>query len=63
MNKPSIKNISLAENPERFTGLKLYRPEKVAGGIKAVVNSMRHIFGAMDLARGWKALKIGRAHV
>ncbi len=56
MNKPSIKKNSFAENPERFTGLKLYRPEKVAGGIKAVVNSMRHVFGAMDLARGWKAL-------
>ena len=49
-------NIPLAENPERFTGLRLQRPEKVAGGVKAVINSAKYVFGAMNIMRGLQAL-------
>ncbi len=49
-------NFPLAENPERFTGLRLQRPEKVAGGVKAVINSAKYVFGAMNIMRGIKAL-------
>ncbi len=45
-----------AENPERFTGLKLGEPKTVAAGIPAVISSASHIFGAMSLGRGLKAL-------
>lgn len=44
------------ENPERFTGLRLTKPSKVAAGIPAVVSSVKHVFGAMDVFRGMKAL-------
>jgi len=45
-----------AENPERFTGLKLHRPKKVAAGISAVLVSAEHVFGEMNVTRGLKAL-------
>ncbi|PSL43380.1 molybdopterin-dependent oxidoreductase alpha subunit [Chitinophaga niastensis] len=45
-----------AENPVRFTGLKLGPPKTVAAGIPAVVYSMRHILEEMNVFRGMKAL-------
>jgi molybdopterin-dependent oxidoreductase alpha subunit len=45
-----------AENPEKFTGLKLGEPYKVAAGIKAVVVAGEHVFGQMPITRGMKAL-------
>lgn len=48
--------ISHAENPERFTGLRLAKVAEVAAGLPAVVSSMRHVFGEMNLARGVNAL-------
>lgn len=45
-----------AENPESFTGLKLTKPSVVAAGIPAVISSVKHVFGEMDVARGLKAL-------
>jgi molybdopterin-dependent oxidoreductase alpha subunit len=44
------------ENPTTFTGLKLSKPKTVAAGIPAVLSSFKHVFGAMSLARGAKAL-------
>ncbi len=49
-------NIPAAENPEKFTGLTLGLPKKVAAGIPAVVKSMQHVFGEAGLFRGLKAL-------
>ncbi|HKZ64871.1 MAG TPA: FdhF/YdeP family oxidoreductase [Chitinophagaceae bacterium] len=45
-----------AENPEKFTGLKLGPLKKTAAGIPAVVSGFRHALGEAGLARGWKAL-------
>ena len=45
-----------AENPERFTGLRLGEVADVAAGLPAVASSMRHVFGEMGLARGFNAL-------
>ncbi|MEI3801038.1 MULTISPECIES: FdhF/YdeP family oxidoreductase [unclassified Chitinophaga] len=45
-----------AENPVRFTGIRLGPPKQVAAGIPAVVSSMRHILGEMNAFRGMKAL-------
>lgn len=44
------------ENPETFTGLRLSKRATVAAGIPAVVSSVKHILGAMDVFRGMKAL-------
>ena len=46
-----------AENPERFTGLKLGPIKKTAAGIPAVLSGLRHVLGEAGLKRGWKALK------
>lgn len=45
-----------AQNPERFTGLKLGKPKTVAAGIPAVWSSARHILEEMNILRGLKAL-------
>jgi len=45
-----------AQNPERFTGLKLGKPKTVAAGIPAVLSSARHILEEMNALRGLKAL-------
>lgn len=50
------QNIPNAENPEEFTGLELSKAKVVAAGIPAVISSVKHVFGEMDFARGWKAL-------
>ena len=46
-----------AENPDRFTGLKIGPVKKTAAGMPAVLSSFRHVFGEAGLIRGWKALK------
>jgi molybdopterin-dependent oxidoreductase alpha subunit len=51
----NLKNTE-AENPISFTGLKLSKPKKTAAGIPAVLNSAKHVFGAMNILRGIKAL-------
>ena len=63
----SLENLSMmgnkkaesagAENPERFTGLKLRPIKKSAAGIPAVLSGLRHVLGEAGLIRGWKALK------
>ncbi|GAA0562705.1 FdhF/YdeP family oxidoreductase [Chitinophaga japonensis] len=45
-----------AENPERFTGLKLSKPKTVAAGLPAVLVSARHILAEAGALRGMKAL-------
>ncbi|RFS19088.1 hypothetical protein DVR12_25100 [Chitinophaga silvatica] len=45
-----------AENPIKFTGIRLSKPKKVAAGLPAVVSSMRHILEEMNAFRGMKAL-------
>lgn len=44
------------ENPEKFTGLKLHKPKTTAAGIPAVISSVQHVFGIMNVTRGLKAL-------
>lgn len=53
MKKESIPN---PENPETFTGLRRSKPKKVAGGLPAVVSSVKHVLAEMDAVRGFKAL-------
>ena len=52
------KNIDVpnAENPLRFTGLKLGPLKKHAAGIPAVWSSFKHVFGEAGILRGLKAL-------
>lgn len=45
-----------AENPERFTGLKLGPAKTSAAGLKAIVSSFQHVFGEAGVVRGLKAL-------
>lgn len=44
------------ENPLDFTGLKLGDPKEVAAGMPAVFSALKHVYGAMPLNRGTKAL-------
>src|SRR5688572_6754829 len=46
-----------AENPEELRGVKLGNVKKSAGGIPAVISTIRHVVGGAGLVRGWKALK------
>lgn len=48
--------LSTELTPETLTGLKTGEPKDVAVGMPAVVSSMKHVFGAMDVGRGVKAL-------
>ncbi len=50
------KDIPSAENPEKFTGLKLGPLKKVAAGVPAVIKSMQHAFSEAGVFRGLKAL-------
>lgn len=48
--------IPAAEGPDKFTGIKLGPVKKIAAGIPAVISSFKHVFGAMGVLRGVKAL-------
>ena len=50
------EKLPASENPERFTGLKLAAPMKVAAGIPAVIESAKHILSEMNAGRGLNAL-------
>ena len=52
-NTPSKPN---PENPEDFTGLKTGKPKDTAAGIPAVISTVEHVFGEMNVGRGVKAL-------
>ena len=45
-----------AENPEKFTGIKLSDPKTAAAGMPAVIESAKHVFSEMDPVRAFKAL-------
>lgn len=42
--------------PTDFTGIETDTPSKEAAGVKAVYSSFKHVFGAMPVGRGLKAL-------
>ncbi len=52
----SEKHEANAENPEKFTGIKLGAPKTTAAGMPAVFSSIQHVFGEMSVPRGLKAL-------
>lgn len=54
----SNQNLTIpkAENPEKFTGLKLHLPDNVAAGLTAVTISARHLLNEMGPFRAFKAL-------
>ncbi len=56
MKAEENSNLPSAENPERFTGLKLIAPKLVAAGIPAILSSARHIMSEMGLSRALKSL-------
>lgn len=54
-----MKNTNKQINPQPpadFTGLEIGQPASEAAGLKAVYSSMKHVFGAMPVKRGLKAL-------
>lgn len=55
MKKADNNKIS-AQSPADFTGIETEAPAKAAAGVKAVYSSFRHVFGAMPVGRGLKAL-------
>lgn len=59
MKKEPISDIKNTVNPQPpvdFTGIEMGDPAKSAAGIKAIVSSFKHVFGAMPVSRGLKAL-------
>ncbi len=44
------------ENPATHTGIRRRRPSKVAGGLPAVLSSVKHVLSEMDPVRGFRAL-------
>jgi molybdopterin-dependent oxidoreductase alpha subunit len=55
MTKPHHTSVK-EENPESFTGIKFTKPKEKAGGLPAVLSAVKHVFGAMDVPRGMRAL-------
>ncbi|RFS15152.1 FdhF/YdeP family oxidoreductase [Emticicia sp. C21] len=51
-NKNSVNPLT----PIDFTGIETDKPAKEAAGVKAVYSSLKHVFGAMPVGRGLKAL-------
>lgn len=59
MKKEQIDNDKYSVNPltpTDFTGIEIDKPAKEAAGVKAVYSSLKHVFGAMPVSRGLKAL-------
>ena len=55
MSEENYKNPE-AENPEKFTGLKLGPLKKVAAGVPAVIKALKNVIGEAGVVRGLKAL-------
>jgi len=51
-----IKDTIHPQPPVDFTGIEMGDPAKSAAGVKAVVSSFKHVFGAMPVTRGLKVL-------
>ncbi|UII29862.1 FdhF/YdeP family oxidoreductase [Fulvivirga ulvae] len=45
-----------AQPPEKHTGIKLTHPKKLAGGIPAVISSMKHVYGEAGVIEGTKTM-------
>lgn len=45
-----------AQPPAIYTGIKLTTPKKMAGGMPAVISSMKHVFGEVGTAEGIKVM-------
>ena len=45
-----------AENPEKFTGIRLSKPKIVAAGLPAIVYAAKHLMAELNLIRGMKAI-------
>lgn len=45
-----------AENPDKFTGIRITLPSETAAGIPGVISAMKHVFGEMGIGRGWTVL-------
>jgi molybdopterin-dependent oxidoreductase alpha subunit len=56
MSEEKQSNKPLAENPERFIGLKLVHPKHAAAGAPGVYHGVKNILGEMGLFRAFKAL-------
>lgn len=56
MSKAKKNTSPNPESSTQLTGLKLSKPRQVAAGIPAILSSIRHVFGAMGIGRGVKAL-------
>jgi molybdopterin-dependent oxidoreductase alpha subunit len=59
MKKEQTDNYKDSVNPltpTDFTGIETEKPAREAAGVKAVYSSFKHVFGAMPLDRGLKAL-------
>ncbi|QSE96052.1 FdhF/YdeP family oxidoreductase [Fulvivirga lutea] len=48
--------MSKAQPPEEHTGIKLKEPKKEAGGLSAVVSSMKHVYGEVGVVEGTKVM-------
>jgi molybdopterin-dependent oxidoreductase alpha subunit len=49
---------SRAQPPEDFTGLEVRPVSEVAGGLPAIMSSMKHVWGEMGVARGTRTLLV-----
>ncbi|HEX8652442.1 MAG TPA: FdhF/YdeP family oxidoreductase [Pyrinomonadaceae bacterium] len=49
---------SRAQPPEDFTGLEVRRAAQVAGGIPAIISTMKHAWGEMGVWRGTRTLMV-----
>ncbi len=56
MNKKDKRAKPSALTPEKLTGLKTSSPKDTAAGVPAIISSAKHVFGAMGVSRGIKAL-------
>jgi molybdopterin-dependent oxidoreductase alpha subunit len=57
MHKERISITPASENPETFTGLTLGPVQRQAGGLKAVIKSVKHLLAEPGLGRGLTGLK------
>jgi molybdopterin-dependent oxidoreductase alpha subunit len=53
---PQAKDVAHAQPPAEFTGLKLTERDAVAGGVPAVVATLKYAFGEMGVGRSLKTL-------
>jgi molybdopterin-dependent oxidoreductase alpha subunit len=49
---------SRAQPPEEFTGLKVGHVSEVAGGVRAIVSTLKHAWGEMGILRGTRTLMV-----